>query len=179
MKLKSVKNNLFVLFMTCLFCFSVMPVYAEPQGTDGTEVQVMEAEKLEIQLGADWAGVEFQMKTDAGMYPGKLVVGKDGVLRTEIGGSSSYVLTCMNSSVSVPKLTQAPATTEQHTDSDSGKMDSGTDSRQANTVAGIPVLHVVLFGGGMVIAVGGLIAMRVVKKRREADWDYEDEDEGE
>ena len=43
---------------------------AENQGTEGTEMQVMEAEQLEIQLGKEWAGREFQLKTDAGLYPG-------------------------------------------------------------------------------------------------------------
>ena len=35
-------------------------VSAENQGTDGTEIQVMEAEQLEVQLGKEWAGTEFQ-----------------------------------------------------------------------------------------------------------------------
>ena len=86
-------------------------------GTDGTELQVAEPASLEIQLGAEWAGVEFELKTDAGMYPGDVVVGEDGVLRLEIGGSKSYILTCMNSSVAVPDPEQAPATTEESSES--------------------------------------------------------------
>ena len=70
-------------------------VSAENQGTDGTEIQVMEAEQLELQLGKEWAGTEFQLKTDAGLYPGTITVGEDGVLRTELGGSTRYILTCM------------------------------------------------------------------------------------
>lgn len=68
---------------------------AENQGTDGTEIQVMEPEQLEIQLGKEWAGRGFQLKTDAGLYPGIITVGEDGVLRTELGGSTHYILTCM------------------------------------------------------------------------------------
>ena len=78
---------------------------AENQGTDGTEIQVMEAEQLEVQLGKEWAGREFQLKTDAGLYPGTITVGEDGVLRTELGGSTRYILTCM--------LTGNPDDTEQ------------------------------------------------------------------
>ncbi len=100
MRVKLLKGILTVLSLICILCIPVTPIYAESQGTDGTEMQVMEPEKLEIQLGADWAGVEFQMKTDSGMYPGTIAVGDDGVLRMELGGSKSYVLTCMNSSVS-------------------------------------------------------------------------------
>ena len=52
-------------------------------------------EQVEIQLGSEWAGVELQMKTDAGLYPGTIPVGQDSVLCLENGGSKSYVLTCM------------------------------------------------------------------------------------
>ena len=77
-------------------------VSAENQGT---EIQVMEAEQLEMQLGKEWAGKEFQLKTDADLYPGTITVGEDGVLRTELGGSTRYILTCM--------LTENPNDTEQ------------------------------------------------------------------
>ncbi len=51
-------------------------VSAENQGTDGTEIQVMEAEQLEVQLGKEWAGKEFQLKTDADLHPGTITVGE-------------------------------------------------------------------------------------------------------
>lgn len=70
------KRGIFMAFIVmCILCFSVIPVWAEPQGTDGTELQVAQPEQLEIQLGSEWAGVEFQMKTDAGLYPGTIPVG--------------------------------------------------------------------------------------------------------
>ena len=175
MKIKLLKGALTVLSLICILCIPVTPIYAEPQGTDGTEMQVME-----IQLGADWAGVEFQLKTDSGLYPGTIAVGEDGVLRMELGGSKSYVLTCMNSSVSAPEATQAPATTEEaQNESNAGQESNESNSGQdtEGTVAGIPILHLVLFAGGMVLAVGSLVAMRVMKKRRESDAEYEDEDE--
>lgn len=193
----------------CVLCTPAASVHAEPQGTDGTEIQVMEAEQLEIQLGAGWAGVEFQLKTDSGLYPGTITVGEDGVLRTELGGSSSYVLTCMGSPTAVPENAQVPATTEEmqtETENSDGETqdnqesqeitDSGQDTAagveqetsgeaqeedsaagQPGTVAGIPVAHIILFAGGMVLAVGSLAAMYIMKRRREADDEYEDEDE--
>lgn len=175
MKNKFPRYILWMLIMACILCFSVIPVFAQPQGTDGTELQVAQPEQMEIQLGAEWAGVEFQMKTDAGLYPDTIPVGQDGVLRLEIGGSKSYVLTCMNSSVKAPSQTQAPATTESQPDEQS---EGSQAEENSATVAGIPVLHLCLFVGGMVLAVGGLITMHVIKKRREAEGDYEyDEDE--
>ena len=175
MKHKSIKSILLVIAMLCVLCFPVQVMAETQQGTNGDELQLMEAQKLEIQLGTDWAGVEFQLKTDAGLYPGTVKVGQDGVLRMEIGGSKSYILTCMKSAVKVPEPTQAPATTETDTENTT----SGTDSAEevSATVAGIPVLHIVLFAGGMVVAVGVLIAMHVVKRRRESEPAYDDDDD--
>ena len=103
MKTKLAKGILLILSLLCILCVPVTPVYAVKQGTDGSELQVVKAEQLEIQLGTAWSGVEFQLKTDAGVYPGAVKVGTDGVLRLEIGGSSRYILTCMNSSTSIPE----------------------------------------------------------------------------
>lgn len=195
--------------MACVLCTPATSAHAESQGTDGTEMQVMEAENLEIQLGAGWAGVEFQLKTDSGLYPGTIKVGEDGVLRTELGGSRSYILTCMASSTAAPETAQAPATSEE-TQMETGNMEDEEQNihenpentgsmldtepdvvqepsgetqeedsitEQPGTVAGIPVAHIILFAGGMVLAVGSLIAMYIMKRRREADDDYEYEDE--
>ena len=175
MKTKTIKSIILCIAMLCIFCFPVQ-VSAEPQqGTTGDELQLMEAEKLEIQLGTEWAGVEFQLKTDAGLYPVTVKVGQDGVLRMEIGGSKSYILTCMNSAVEVPEVTQAPATTE--TDSEQNNSETDTAEEGGATVAGIPVLHIVLFAGGMVVAIGALIAMHVVKRRRENEPVYDEDDD--
>ena len=166
----------YILSLVCVIIAVLIPqtVFAK-DGTDGTELQVMEPEKLEVQLGVDWAGTEFQLKTDAGLYPGTITVDQDGVLRLEIGGSKSYVLSCMNSSVStpVPQSEQASATNSEKTESE-------TEKGESNTIAGIPVVHLILFRGGMLIAVGGLIGLYFVKKRQEAaesQQDYDDEDD--
>ena len=88
----------------------------------------------------------------------------------------TYVLSCMNSSVSapVPQPEQASAT------GNSEQTESETEKDESNTIAGIPVVHLILFGGGMLIAVGGLIGLYFVKKRQEAaesQQDYDDEDD--
>ena len=44
------------------------------------------------------------------------------------------------------------------------------------TVAGIPIKHLVLFTVGMAAAVGGLIAIHIIQKRREELDDYDEED---
>lgn len=169
------KSIRYLIGMVCLMMALLVPqtVFAK-DGTDGTELEVMEPEQLEIQLGADWAGTEFQLKTDAGVYPGSITVGEDGVLRLEIGGSKSYILSCVNSSADAPgsQTEQAPATSEP--EEPVSKTD--TEETESNTVAGIPVFHLILFGGGMLIAVGGLIGMYFVKKRRETTGTYQEYD---
>ncbi len=180
MKLKWLRSILVLLILVSTLCVSAVPVFAASQGTNGDELQVMQAEKLEIQLGVEWAGVEFQLKTDAGLYPGTVTVGTDGVLRLEIGGSSKYILTCLNSDTPAPEpnesadssdATQAPATTESQSDS------STASNTEPGTVAGIPIAHLVVFIGGMVLAVGTLITLHFLKKRREVESEYDDDDD--
>ncbi|MDO5123685.1 MAG: hypothetical protein Q4D44_03340 [Eubacteriales bacterium] len=173
MKSKTMKSLLIVLSLICVLCFPVQVIAETQQGTNGDELQLMEASKLEIQLGADWAGVEFQMKTDAGLYPGTVVVGQDGVLRTEIGGSKTYILTCMNSALEVPEPTQDPATTENP----ETETQTGVEKAEEASVSGIPISHILLFGGGMVVAIGVLVTMHVMKKRRENDAAYDEDDD--
>ena len=177
MKAKTIKFIFLCVAMLCILCFPVQVLAETQQGTTGDELQLMEAEKLEIQLGAEWAGVEFQLKTDAGLYPGTVKVGQDGVLRMEIGGSKSYILTCMNSAVEVPEVTQAPATTESEPNSSGGVSDSDAPSESDHTVAGIPVMHLIFFVGGMVLAIGTLIVLHVMKKRREMEGPGDEDDE--
>lgn len=62
--MKSKKRYLqYILSLVCVIIAVLIPqtVFAK-DGTDGTELQVMEPEKLEVQLGVDWAGTEFQLK---------------------------------------------------------------------------------------------------------------------
>ena len=108
------------------------------------------------------------------MYPGDIIVGEDGVLRLEIGGSKSYILTCMNSSVQAPHPEQATATEEA---SKTDKSDDAAIQAEENTVAGIPTTHLILFGGGMTIAIGTLIGLYVVKRRKLSNTQYQDDDE--
>lgn len=78
-----------MLFVCCLLmCTSIS--YAVGDDTDGTELQVAQPVVLQIQLGQQWAGTEFQLKTNAGLYPGTITVEQDGTLRTELGSSGTY-----------------------------------------------------------------------------------------
>lgn len=185
------KRTLVMSVIIMLLLLLPQTAYAA-DGTDGTAMQVLQPQQLEIQLGSNWAGVEFQLKTDAGLYPGTIPVGEDGVLRLEIGGSSTYTLTCLNSSAPVPDVAQAPAPREAdskditssapETESEGGaeqlssSTEKSTDEDATNTIAGIPVLHIALFGGGLLIAVAALIGMRISSRRHAVDADYDEEE---
>lgn len=192
MNAKIMKCLALVLAATCILYLPV-PASAAAQGTDGNELEVAQPEKLEIQLGESWAGVEFEMKTNAGMYPGVIPVGKDGVLRLEIGGSTSYILSCVNSEVKAPEPdatqpTEETPTTEEPTDpvptADTAAATYPEESTAPveteaadGTVAGIPVAHLALLGGGLVVAVGALVGIHIFQKRRAGNDSEDDEND--
>ena len=106
--------------------------------------------------------------------PGCLIDKGDELVAGRFGGSSQYILTCMNSSTSLPEpedtadstdRTQAPATSEQSPESNE------------KAASGIPMLHIILFAGGMVITIGTLIVMQILKKKRENEAPDDEEDE--
>ena len=195
MNKKIKKAMIMLLAMVCIFCFPVS-ASATAQGTGGTELEVIQPSNLEIQLGESWAGVEFELKTDAGMYPGVITVGEDGVLRLEIGGSENYILTCMNSTVEIPIPGETLSASEETAPTD----ESGTEATEEQdptadpsesttpdqtepaaeddgTVAGIPITHIVLFCGGLVIAIGTLIGIHFYQKKRESSNEDDDEND--
>lgn len=90
--------------MALIVCIaSILPwsraAYAAP---DTEPVKSAVADKLIIQLGPDWAGVEFELTTDMGKYPGTIMVNAAGVLALELADSSTYTLSCLNSKIAAP-----------------------------------------------------------------------------
>ena len=94
--------QIFLLAAVILFSGSFLPRPCVFADTDGSEIIVVQPEKLEIQLGMDWIGAEFQLRTDQGLYPDLIPVGNDGILRLEIGGSGSYILSCVSTGRTMP-----------------------------------------------------------------------------
>ena len=197
MKTKIAKAMALLLAMVCIFCFPVS-ASATAQGTDGTELEVIQPSNLEIQLGESWAGVEFELKTDAGMYPGVITVGEDGVLRLEIGGSENYILSCMNSTVEAPIPGETLPAAEETAPADESDAEATealepaedptedtaadqTDPEQApeGTVAGIPITHIALFGGGLVVAIGALVGIHFYQKKQQSNRPEDDDENDE
>lgn len=180
-----------VLALMCILTFPI-GVSAASQGTNGDEMQVATPEKLEIHLGQEWAGVTFELTTDYGKYPDPIPVGEDGVLRLEIGGSSFYVLSCLSSEKDAP----APGETSpsESVPSESTPAEDATVSKDElediedvtptehtedeGKVAGIPISHIIMFGGGLLVAVGALVGINYFQKRRtNTSSEYDENDE--
>ena len=191
MKLKIAKAIALIAALVCILCFPV-PASAVSQGTDGTELQVLKPQNLEIHLGESWAGVEFELNTDAGKYPGVIPVGEDGVLRLEIGGSENYILRCLVSAVAIPAPNEAiPTETEMSSESEPGNDSPNMNEESAlsteetfpaeasteHTIAGIPIAHLTLFAGGLIVSAGTLTGIHISQKRRVAHVDYDENDE--
>ena len=104
------KQNRVCLLIVTLICLLLVTtlapaVYAD---TNGSEIQITEQpDKLILQLGPQWAGVEFELKTDAGVFPVPVVVDSSGILKMDLGGSKPYTLSCLASSVATPGPTSA------------------------------------------------------------------------
>lgn len=85
-----------VTMLVCLTLvfFCIPTVLAD---TNGQELLTGEPGKLIVQLGAEWAGTAFELKTDVGLYPQPIVVSPEGILSMELGGSKTYTLSALNS----------------------------------------------------------------------------------
>ena len=114
------------------------------------------------------------------------------MLRLEIGGSSSYVLSCLSSETEAPAPDEtAPsenATSESTPAEDATvRKDELEDIEDVTTtepteeggkVAGIPVSHIIMFGGGLLVAVGALVGINYFQKRHaNASSEYDENDE--
>lgn len=207
MKKKIIKAVSLLAAMACILCVPIQ-ASAASQGTEGTELEVVQPQQLVVQLGEAWSGVEFQLRTDAGMYPDAIPVGEDGILRLEIGGSENYTLTCLDSSVEAPTPedmasteestasegsdetegateatvdTTAPAASEEETSApeetaaDTQVTEPEADAEIAK-VGEVPVTHIVIFVGGLVIAIALLLFMQHSQKNRETAEADDDED---
>lgn len=205
------KTKLLTLAASVMLCtVRLLPwssvAYVAPEAEP---VKTAIADKLIIQLGPDWAGVEFELTTDMGKFPGVIVVSDAGVLSMELADSSTYTLSCLNSKVKAPAAPEAvvapspelqpavptdlqTATPDEHpsaadpiigdneTEPNSTAPADAPDTSAIDETAPahaendrIPTMPLVLFIGGTVLCVGGLITMRILKKRCE----YDDEDE--
>lgn len=192
MKIKLMKCMALILSLICLLSFPVQ-ASAASQGTEGTEQGIVKAEKLEIFLGEAWAGVEFQLRTDAGKYPDPIPVGENGVLSLEIGGSEHYFLTCQATRTEAPvpedesvsgNETLAEGETLESTEETAEDTVETTDATTEATEViveqipddGIPTSTVVIFAVGLLLAIAALVLLHMHQKRNSAQECDADDD---
>ena len=157
---------LFFIFLLAHFILIVPIVYAD---TDGTELKTThQPDKLVLQLGADWANTEFELKLDTGVFPVPVVANATGVLTMELGGSKTYTLTRLiaESSPAIPEQPNDPQQPQQENENPEKEDDPIMNAPSERTL-GVPPVYLVLFLGGLGIIAGGLIISKIIKKRRE------------
>lgn len=146
-----------LLVLLCLCIFMAQTVHAD---TDGTEIQILEPSYLEIQLGIDWAGTEFQLRTDMGLYPDTIQVDPNGILHLEIGGSKNYFLSNMTDdtlTVTLPEETGASSTLAQE--------DQCATNADKETWPIFVMVGILIFAIGICVGIGGGIAYSNIGRR--------------
>jgi hypothetical protein len=170
-------RNLVQPLLTSLLCLllTTPPASDVFADTDGSEILIVDQpDKLILQLGSRWAGVEFELGTDSGVFPVPIVADANGVLKMDLGGSKTYTLSCLASSVPIP---EQPAETAAPSPNAPSASDGKTGSDSAPS--GVPIRHMIFPLVGLAAAAGGLLVLRFFKRRRDA-YDYdEDEDDDE
>lgn len=178
----TIQRRLRVTLLTAL-CLSMCLCTTAFADTDGTEPKITQKpDQLILQLGTRCAGVEFELRTDAGVFPAPIVVDETGVLTMDLGGSTTYTLSCINSTVPIPDPSAEPATDTQQPDSSGQQPSEQVQQPQEQVPAGesegtgIPIVPMVVFFIGLACGGGGLVALYLSKRRRQ-ELDYDDWDE--
>ena len=170
--MKSIRNIIISLIVIVTAVIMLMPTACAD--TDGSEIQITDQpDRLILQLGPQWAGVAFELKTDAGVYPVPVVVDASGILRMDLGGSKTYTLSSIGSAVAVPSPQaelETPAPPEPSTAREDAPAPESLDKD------GIPTSHIIMFFGGLAISVTSLLLMWYFKRRRD-QYEYSEDND--
>lgn len=146
--------------------------------TDGTEPKIVQQpDQLVLQLGTRWAGVEFELRTDAGIFPAPVVVDESGVLTMDLGGSTTYTLSCINSTAPIPD--PGPEQSDPPPSVLPDPTPEVPSSPQPETGNNSLPLPAVIFLVGLAVAGGAFIALHITKKRQDYGYDEWEDDENE
>ena len=164
-------QRIFMWIIALLISVSLF-VTAVRADTDGTEIQITsQPEKLIIQLGPQWAGVQFSLKTDMGLFPVPVVVDQSGVLKMELGGSSTYTLSCFGSAVAAPQPVEPTLTSQEEPAQTSHPSTSqpavnNLDLEHTHNANEVSLKFPVVFAIGLIVAVIGVIEIWMHKKKK-------------
>ncbi len=154
------------LLLTVLLMLSLTPA-ALADTDENTPRITKQPDQLVLQLGTRWAGVEFELRTDAGRFPVPVVVDESGVLTMDLGGSTTYTLSCMESSVPVPSPEPEPeAEPQPESPPETGEPSSPSAA------------HVLLVLAVLLLVAVILAALFFAKRQHQSPYDsWEDEEE--
>ena len=153
------------LKLTLIILILVLSFQTAFSNTDGTELKVTDQpDKLILQLGKEWAGTKFELRTDAGIYPGQIEVSENGILTMELGGSKTYTLSCLNSAkyevAATPTLASEP---EQEI------IENNQDK--------IPKKYILIYVGGLFLFSAAWFLFVAIKKKKQHNSYDEDENQ--
>lgn len=139
---------------------------------------------LILQLGPEWAAMEFSVQSDSGADAQVLRVSPEGALTVDLDGGHIYTLALAEGmqpqfSESVPEMVttaEDDASGAESAPSDSQPEEDAEERDEGWLIPGVPNLHLFLFAGGLLVCIGALVTMQVLKRRRQ-NYEYEDEDD--
>ena len=158
---------------------------------DNTPKITQQPEQLVLQLGARWSGVEFELRTDAGVFPASIVVDESGVLRMDLGGSSTYTLSCIESTLPIPDpqqgaeqgIEQTPPTPDtadpQQPPEPSPQPDPPPAPEPEPAQRSVPIWPLTIFLMGLAAGGGCLAALYITKRNQQGayeEWEDSEED---
>jgi len=200
--MKKFKSNILYILAVIILGISIastaLVVYAD---TDGKELKITtQPEKLILNLGADFAGAEFELKFDSGVFPVPVKANSSGVLTMELGGSKTYTLTRIKPVSAtepvkpIPELnptninqsgSDIPESNSEITPSNENPITEAqditvpTDNEIVSPDNSVPLLPMIIFLSLLLLISIVLLVMRAIKKRNEYydDEEYDDEDD--
>ena len=172
------------LLLAVVLSLALAPAALADTGSNTPKI-TQQPDQLILQLGTRWAGVEFELRTDAGVFPAPVVVDEGGVLRMDLGGSTTYTLSCIESSVPIPGPTEGVTPGNEAippADNIPEQVPPQTPEPEPAPVPGqqnIPLAPLMVFLVGLAAVGGGMIVYWVMKRRQQDSYDEWDDDEAE
>ena len=174
------------LLLAALLSLALAPAALADTG-DTTPKITQQPDQLVLQLGVRWAGVEFELRTDAGVFPVPVVVDDSGVLRMDLGGSTTYTLSCIDSSVPIPGPVAGEMPGNEITPPEEDVSVQAPPQTSAPEPApapapsqqNIPLVPLMVFLVGLAAVGGGMIAYWVLKRQQAEAYDEWEDDEAE
>lgn len=180
--LKVKRIAFFIPMILVLMLAFAMPAFASSVPQDEGDTIDGGPNTIIIELGTEWADKEFIVSSENSTEPAVIAVSPEGSLTLSLDGSYIYWLAQDGtaSPISVAgednSVPDEPDSSEVVDEPATDVPDVDPDNEGGTILPGIPNQHLFMFGGGLIVAIGALVTLYVLKKRR-ANADYDDVDD--